>query len=85
MAGFPDFHVQPEKFHHADDAVIGEGRIAGTHDGPFAGVPATGRRVDYPAVAMFEFEEDKLVCEKLYFDSATILRQLGALPEDPAP
>ena len=83
MAGFPDFRVEAEQFRHADDAVIGEGRVTGTHNGPFAGVPATGRRIDYPAVAIFEFEEDGLVCEKLYFDSATILRQIGVLP-DPA-
>ena len=81
MTGFPDFHVVAEKFRHADDALIGEGRVTGTHNGPFAGIPATGRRVDYPAVAIFEFEDDRLVCEKLYFDSATILRQIGVLPE----
>lgn len=81
MAGFPDFSVDIQKVHHADDAVIGEGRISGTHDGPFAGVPATGRPVDYPAVAIFEFDDDRLLCEKVYFDAATILTQIGVLPE----
>ena len=81
MAGFPDFHVEIQSIHHADGAVIGEGRITGTHDGPFAGVPATGRPVDYPAVAIFEFEGDRLLCEKVFFDSATILTQIGVLPE----
>jgi steroid delta-isomerase-like uncharacterized protein len=81
MAAFPDFLVEPARIHHADDAVIGEGRVTGTHRGPFGGIPPTGRRIDYPAVAIFEFEEDRLVCEKLYFDNATVLRQLGALPE----
>jgi steroid delta-isomerase-like uncharacterized protein len=81
MAGFPDFQVEVGKIHHADDAVIGEGRITGTHRGEFAGVPATGRRVDYPAIALFEFEEDRLLCEKVYFDGATMLTQIGVLPE----
>jgi steroid delta-isomerase-like uncharacterized protein len=81
MAGFPDFQVEVGTIHHADDAVIGEGRITGTHGGEFAGVPATGRQVDYPAVAIFEFEEDRLLCEKVYFDGATILTQIGVLPE----
>ena len=81
MTGFPDFHAEVQKLHHADDAVIGEGRLSGTHNGPFAGVPATGRRVDYPIVAIFEFEEDRLLCEKVYFDGATILTQIGVLPE----
>jgi steroid delta-isomerase-like uncharacterized protein len=81
MAGFPDFQVEVGKTYHADDAVIGEGRITGTHGGEFAGVPATGRRVDYPAVAIFEFDEDRLLCEKVYFDGATILTQIGVLLE----
>lgn len=81
MAGFPDFHAEGQRLHHADDAVIAEARVTGTHDGSFAGIPATGRRVDYPLVGVFEFEDDRLVCERVYFDSAAILRQIGVLPE----
>lgn len=81
MAGFPDFHAEVQKLHHADDAVIVEGRATGTHDGPWAGIPATGRRVEFPLACIFDFEDDRLVCEKVYFDVATLLGQLGALPE----
>jgi hypothetical protein len=34
--------------------------------------------------AIFEFDGDRLLCEKVYYDIATILRQIGILPE-PAP
>ena len=84
MTGFPDFHAETEKLHHADDAVIGEARITGTHNGPFAGIPPTGKRIDVPMAAIFEFDGDRLLCEKVYWDIATILRQIGILPE-PAP
>ena len=84
MAGFPDFHAEVDKFHHADDAVVCEGRMTGTHDGPWAGVPATGRRIELTFACIFDFEEDRLVCEKVFVDLATLLRQVGALPE-PAP
>jgi steroid delta-isomerase-like uncharacterized protein len=76
-----DFHVELLKLHHADDAVICEGRLSGTHDGPFAGIPPTGRSFSYPGVAIFEFEGERLVCEKVCFDSAIFLRQIGVLPE----
>jgi hypothetical protein len=33
-------------------------------------------------VALFLFEQDRLVCERVYFDSATIQRQLG-IAHDP--
>jgi steroid delta-isomerase-like uncharacterized protein len=79
--GFPDFNADVQRMHHADDAVICEVRMSGTHRGPWAGVAATGRRIDLPLACIFDFEEDRLVCEKLFFDFATLLRQLGALPE----
>jgi steroid delta-isomerase-like uncharacterized protein len=84
MTGLPDFHAETEKMHHADDAVIGEARITGTHNGPFAGIPPTGRRVDVPMAAIFEFDDDRLLCEKVYYDVATILVQIGVLPEPAA-
>jgi steroid delta-isomerase-like uncharacterized protein len=81
LTAFPDFNAEDGKIHYSDDAVIGEGRVTGTHDGPFAGIPPTGRRIAYPLVAIFEFAEDRLVCEKVYFDSATMLAQIGALSD----
>jgi hypothetical protein len=32
--------------------------------------------------AMFVFEEDRLICERVYFDAGTVLRQLG-IAHDP--
>jgi len=29
---------------------------------------------------LFEFDEDRLLCERVYFDFATVLRQLGVIP-----
>ena len=84
MDGFPDAHWEVPGLHHADQAVIGEARMTGTHNGSFAGIPATGRSVDVPMAAIFEFEEDRLVCEKVYMDVATILSQIGVLPGSPA-
>lgn len=78
--GFPDFHIDMGKMRHADDAVFGEGLITGTHDGEWAGIPPTGRRVEFPVVAIFEFDGDRLLCEKAYFDTATVLTQIGVLP-----
>jgi steroid delta-isomerase-like uncharacterized protein len=77
--GFPDFHAEIERLHHSDGAVAAEVRMQGTHRGPWAGIPATGRRIDVPVLSLFLFEGDKLVCEKVYFDMATLMRQLGAL------
>ena len=74
---FPDQRNELLALHHAGDAVCVEAVIRGTHDGPLGGLPPTGRAYELPILAMFLFDGDKLVCERVYFDSRTVLRQLG--------
>jgi steroid delta-isomerase-like uncharacterized protein len=74
---FPDQRNEPIALHHSDDAVVAEFWLKGTHRGPLRGLPPTGREFSCRCAALFLFEEDRLVCERVYFDSATILRQLG--------
>lgn len=81
MNAFPDLHAEIGKLRHADNAVFGETLITGTHYGEWAGIPATGRRVEVPVAAIFEFDGDKLLCEKVYMDFAAVLTQIGVLPE----
>jgi steroid delta-isomerase-like uncharacterized protein len=79
---FPDQRNELIALHHADDAVIVEANLYGTHEGPFRGLPPTGRRFEMRFLAIFVFDEDRLVCERVYFDSNTVLRQLG-IARDP--
>jgi steroid delta-isomerase-like uncharacterized protein len=76
-AAFPDQRNAVRAVHHADDAVIVEFDLMGTHAGPFRGIPPTGRSFTCPMVALFLFAGDRIVCERVYFDAATILLQLG--------
>lgn len=80
---FPDQRNELIKMHHADDAVLVEANLYGTHLGPLRGFPPTGREFKMPFLAVFVFEEDRLVCERVYFDFGTVLRQLG-VARDPA-
>ena len=79
-AAFPDQRNEVHALYHADDAVIVEFDLLGTHRGPLRGVPPTGREFRCRMVALFLFAGDRIVCERVYFDSATILRQLGLIP-----
>jgi steroid delta-isomerase-like uncharacterized protein len=80
MHGFPDLHAETLRLRHVDDGVLVEGIITGRHDGEWAGIPSTSRRIEVPAVGIFDFDADRLLCEKVYFDMATVLTQIGALP-----
>ncbi len=79
---FPDQRNELIAMHHADDAVTVEALLLGTHLGSFRGLPPTGRAFEMRFCALFVFEDDRLVCERVYFDTATILRQLG-IAHDP--
>lgn len=77
VSAFPDFNFAPTKTHHADDAVIVEARMTGTHQNEWAGIPPNGKKLDLPLVCVFDFEGDGLINEKVYFDFADVQRQLG--------
>ena len=81
-AAFPDQRNRVLAVHHADAGVIVEFELMGTHRGPLRGVPPTGRDFTCRMIALFLFDDgsDRIVCERVYFDGATILRQLGLLP-----
>ena len=59
--------------------MIAEFNLLGTHLGDLRGVPPTGRAFTCRMLAIFEFETegDGIVCERVYFDTGTIARQLS--------
>ena len=80
---FPDQRNEVIALHHSDDGVIVEFELKGTHEGPLRGIPPTGKAFTCRTAAFFLFEGDELVCERVYFDAATIMSQLGLI--QPAP
>jgi len=78
----PDFHIEVVSARAAQDAVVLEVRLTGTHRGTWRGLPATGRTIDIPICAIFTFDaQDRLAGERIYYDRATVLRQLGVFFE----
>jgi steroid delta-isomerase-like uncharacterized protein len=76
-AAFPDQRNELVSLRHADEAVVVEFDLKGTHRGSLRGFEPTGREFTCRMVAIFEFDGDRIVCERVYFDSATILAQLS--------
>jgi steroid delta-isomerase-like uncharacterized protein len=80
---FPDQRNELIALHYADDTVIAEFDLLGTHLGPLRSLPATGRTFRCRMTAFFLFEDDRIYCERVYFDQTSILRQLG-VAHDPS-
>ena len=74
---FPDQHFEVICHHHSDRAVISEHWMTGTHLGDLQGVEPTGRKFRARMAAIFEFDGDRLVNQRLYYDAGTIARQLA--------
>ncbi len=77
-AAFPDQRNENTVLHGAENAVIAEFDLLGTHLGELRGIPPTGRSFRCRMCAIFEFDPggERIVCERIYFDQGTIARQL---------
>lgn len=74
---FPDQDHEIIALRHSADAVIVEFWLMGTHRGYLGKVPPTGGRFRVRMTAYLVFDESEtLVCERIYFDTLTMVRQL---------
>jgi steroid delta-isomerase-like uncharacterized protein len=84
--GFPDFSVRVRRVLCSDEnTVVTENEWRGTHLGTFLGWPATGKPVRMRAIVVWHFKGDDLWCETVFFDNASLLKQIGATIDVPAP
>jgi carboxymethylenebutenolidase len=79
----PDLEIIPVS------RTVGQGRVVDeficrfTHtiamEWMLPGIPRTGKRVEVAAVGVVQFDGDKVASERLYWDQASVLVQLGLL------
>ena len=65
-----------------DGAYVAEGLYSGRHTGPFLGLPATGRELEFRFAVFVSFRDGLLAAERFYYDLAGVLRQLAATERD---
>ena len=68
-ADFPDQRNENAVLHATDDGVLAEFDLLGTHKG-------TGRAFRSRMAALFLFEGERIVCERVYFDQLSIREQI---------
>lgn len=79
-AAFPDLNLQLDDLLDASDSVIYRFTARGTHQGPFMGVPPTGRRVRVAGIGIDRFRDGLMVERWVQYDGVGLLQQIGALP-----
>lgn len=82
----PDTSSEPVARSFGDDLLVDEFIMRMTHDRdmPFLlpGLAPTGKTVEVPAVVVVKFRGDLMASERLYWDQAAVLRQLGLIGTD---
>jgi carboxymethylenebutenolidase len=85
----PDTRLTPVSRTVGDERLVDEMIFSFTHtqEMPWMlpGVPPTNARVEIPLVAIVAFREGKLVSEHIYWDQASVLKQIGLLSDPRLP
>jgi steroid delta-isomerase-like uncharacterized protein len=82
LHALPDLAIDVKQRHVSADSIVLEVDIRGTHRGAWRGLPATGRRLDFPLCGVYTFDaSNRLAGERIYYDRGTVLRQLGIFRE----
>lgn len=78
--GFPDFRFEVIRTVADDEIVVTHFHAAGTHDGEFQGIPATGNTFEGEGIQIDRFEDGTVVEEINIWDNLTFLEQLEVDP-----
>jgi steroid delta-isomerase-like uncharacterized protein len=79
-SAFTDASISIDGAVEEGDLVASRWTITGTHDGPFQGVPATGRSVTIPGIDMSRVVDGKVAEHWAQFDLVGVMQQIGAMP-----
>jgi steroid delta-isomerase-like uncharacterized protein len=78
-ASFPDMKWVIEEQIESGAKVVSRFTWSGTHQAPFLGVPATGRRVTVWGMVIDHFEGRKIKSTRIIMDALGLMAQLGAI------
>ncbi len=77
FAGVPDANFELINVFVGEEGVVEESILRGTQHGALFGIPPTGREVALPLTIVFPIVRGQIMGERLYFDLATLAKQLG--------
>ncbi|HEX6508732.1 MAG TPA: ester cyclase [Chloroflexota bacterium] len=80
-AAFPDLHAINSDLIAEGDRVVALRGFEGTHEGPFMGVPATGKHIILDGITVFRVTNGHISERWSVLDMLGVMRQLGLLPE----
>ena len=80
LNAFPDCHFIVDDMIAEGDQVVTKKTFTGTHEGDFAGIPPTGKRVTLQFVDIMRVRDGRIVEHWLSMDQLSFMQQLGVIP-----
>jgi len=74
---FPKYEVIPQDILAEGDLVAVRARFVMIHQGPFMGIPPTGKKIDMEGFVNYRVVNGKIVDHWMILDSAVMMQQLG--------
>jgi steroid delta-isomerase-like uncharacterized protein len=75
--GVPDAAFEMINVFVGEEGVVEESILRGTQRGTLFGIPPIGREIALPMTIVFPILNGQIMGERLYFDLATLARELG--------
>ena len=80
IASFPDLHFSIEQMLSEGDRVVTQLLMEGTHQGPWLGIPASGKKMQIRMVTIHRVDKGKIVEDWVLVESLGFFQQLGVVP-----
>ena len=80
-SAFSDWDIHVEEEIAEDDKVVIRWIFSGTHQGGLLGIPATGKKVKWTDITIYQIVDGKVMEEKGEEDFLGFLRQIGVVPQ----
>jgi steroid delta-isomerase-like uncharacterized protein len=80
LTAFPDLRVAIEDQVAEDGTIASRFKVSGTHKGEFAGLPPSGKQIDYDGLNFIKVRDGKIVEVWGASDQLRLMRQIGAIP-----
>jgi steroid delta-isomerase-like uncharacterized protein len=82
-SSFPDMHWRVEEMIAEGEKVTTRFTWMGTQQGPFLGIPPTGRHITVKGVVIDRLVGGKMADSRILMDTLGMMQQLGAIPTPP--
>jgi len=78
-AAFPLYRIDIGELVAEGDLACVRGMVRGVNQGPFMGMPPTGKEVEFPIYITYKISNGKIVDHWMLTDNLTMMQQLGVI------